>query len=194
MDLSKGASYFARAEFIESYATKVFRDLQRDNLLRGRERDKTLFVDRLTAHYTEINALHPFREGNGRATQAFLTQLSLEAGYTLRFNNIGREAWNRAAAASFVDQGPMREVFDQIASPNRAIAFDTQPEREAVAKFPELGRQFRRLEAARRATDAGQSSPAAEITRLRDHLSRELHAGKWANPDDPEPEISGLRD
>jgi cell filamentation protein len=42
--------------------------------LRGLPRD--VFTERLTYHIGEVNAIHPFREGNGRAQRAFFEQLS----------------------------------------------------------------------------------------------------------------------
>ena len=39
----------------------------------------------------EINALHPFREGNGRTLREFFRQLSLNAGYILDFGKTNKE-------------------------------------------------------------------------------------------------------
>lgn len=39
----------------------------------------------------EINAAHPFREGNGRAQRAFCAQLAEQAGYFIDF----RRKWGR---------------------------------------------------------------------------------------------------
>ena len=39
----------------------------------------------------EINALHPFREGNGRTAREFFRQLSLNAKYTLDFSKTKKE-------------------------------------------------------------------------------------------------------
>jgi cell filamentation protein len=39
----------------------------------------------------EINALHPFREGNGRTAREFFRQLSLNANFTLDFSKIEKE-------------------------------------------------------------------------------------------------------
>ncbi len=39
----------------------------------------------------EINALHPFREGNGRTAREFFRQLSLNAKYTLDFSKTEKE-------------------------------------------------------------------------------------------------------
>ena len=43
-------------------------------------------------HYLgETNALHPFREGNGRAQRAFIGQVAREAGYEIEWSKISRE-------------------------------------------------------------------------------------------------------
>jgi cell filamentation protein len=39
----------------------------------------------------EINALHPFREGNGRTAKEFFRQLSLNTKYTLDFSKTEKE-------------------------------------------------------------------------------------------------------
>jgi len=44
------------------------RALHGESLLRGLPRD--VFTERLTYHLAEVNAVHPFREGNGRAQRA----------------------------------------------------------------------------------------------------------------------------
>src|SRR5664279_3192656 len=45
--------------------------------------DRETFVDRLTYFAGEINALHPFRDGNGRTQRAFLGQLARDADHHL---------------------------------------------------------------------------------------------------------------
>ncbi len=91
--LAKPGSMFAPPEHIESYANEMFRQLAGERHLRGLSRDQ--FADRLTHYYAEINAVHPFREGNGRAQRAFLRQLALDAGHAL--------SWEHLDAASLVD-------------------------------------------------------------------------------------------
>jgi cell filamentation protein len=39
----------------------------------------------------EINALHPFREGNGRTLREFFRQLSFNAGYLLDFSKTDKD-------------------------------------------------------------------------------------------------------
>ena len=76
--IAKGAM-FCLPQYIEPAATEIFRLLRSDNFLRGLERG--LFIDRLTYYLGEVNAVHPFREGNGRTQRAFFEQLASEAGF-----------------------------------------------------------------------------------------------------------------
>lgn len=39
----------------------------------------------------DLNALHPFREGNGRTIRFYLQLLANNAGYLLDYNEVGRE-------------------------------------------------------------------------------------------------------
>jgi cell filamentation protein len=61
---------FCRWPFIESYSAEVFRELSTETMLVGLTRNG--FVARLAHYYGEINAVRPFREGNGRSQRAFL--------------------------------------------------------------------------------------------------------------------------
>ncbi len=46
------------------------------------------FAKRVAWYYCEINMLHPFREGNGRAQRIFFEQLALHAGYLLEWEKL----------------------------------------------------------------------------------------------------------
>jgi cell filamentation protein, protein adenylyltransferase len=82
--LAKPGSMFALPEHIEGYATEVLRQLNDERPLYDLSRGE--FAERITYYYAEINAVHPFREGNGRAQRAFLRQLALDAGHTLAWS------------------------------------------------------------------------------------------------------------
>ncbi len=54
------------------------------------------------AHYLgEINAIHPFREGNGRAQREFVRTLALQADHPLTWANLTPEENNEASRISF---------------------------------------------------------------------------------------------
>ncbi len=73
MAIAKGA-VFCLPQYIASPAAIIFRELHDEDCLRGLSRDA--FVGRLAYYLGEVNALHPFREGNGRAQRAFFAQLA----------------------------------------------------------------------------------------------------------------------
>lgn len=77
INLAKGGSVFTDGRQLEGEGARVFGALAAEKHLRGLQ--KAAFVERLAVYYGAINTLHPFREGNGRATQTFLRQLARQA-------------------------------------------------------------------------------------------------------------------
>jgi len=100
-------------QYIEPSAAGIHRQLRHENFLRSLEREA--FIDRLTYYLGEINAIHPFREGNGRTQRAFFEQLARDAGFTLAWQNLDA-ARNVAASAAIMsgDAAPMREMLDGL--------------------------------------------------------------------------------
>jgi cell filamentation protein len=87
--LSKGNSIFCRGQYIVDNADKIIKGLQKENNLRGLS--KSRFIERMAYYMGEINALHPFREGNGRTCREFFRQLALNANYVLDFSKTDKE-------------------------------------------------------------------------------------------------------
>lgn len=72
---------FCNPEFIESTAEDIFSRLHKCRYLKEMERDE--FINDLAFFMGEVEALHPFRDGNGRTTRLFFYQLAMEAGYDI---------------------------------------------------------------------------------------------------------------
>jgi cell filamentation protein len=107
-----GASFCLPHQIVDT-AADIFGRLADDRYLRGREREH--FLDGLTALLAEVNALHPFREGNGRAQRSFLSQLARDAGYRLGWEHVDRDAnIDAARAAADGDLAPMRALLDPV--------------------------------------------------------------------------------
>lgn len=114
--IAKEQSLFALPEHIEPYLDRVLSELAEERLLRDLPRHE--FVDRLTHYYAELNAVDPFREGNGRTQRAFLGQLAREAGHHLAWERLGGERNNRASAASLRgDNRPLQAMVDDLVEP-----------------------------------------------------------------------------
>ena len=64
---------------------------------------KPIFLDRLAFVMEELNIIHPFREGNGRAIRKFIRELALHNGYLLNWGCVDREAILQTAVASADD-------------------------------------------------------------------------------------------
>jgi cell filamentation protein len=99
VDISRGNSRFANVRFIESAANEIFNKLTRENWLKGLNAD--LLSKRLAHYLSEINALHPFREGNGRVQRIFISQLSQSAGFQLDYSDLEQEQIYRAMELAF---------------------------------------------------------------------------------------------
>ena len=110
--IAKG-SWFCLPQYIESSAAEIFRALHGESLLRGLPRDA--FTERLTYYLGEVNAVHPFREGNGRAQRAFFEQLASDAGFILDWQHLDADR-NIAASAAIMrgDPAPMRKMLDEL--------------------------------------------------------------------------------
>ena len=99
VDISRGNSRFANVRFIESAANDIFNKLARENRLKGLDAND---LSKRLAHYlSEINALHPFREGNGRVQRIFISQLSEAAGYKLDYSDLEQEQIYQAMELAF---------------------------------------------------------------------------------------------
>jgi len=80
---------FCLSQHIPTMADDIFSKLKNDKFLDGLE--KSDFIDKLSYYMGEVNALHPFREGNGRTQRHFFTQLAEGAGYSLDFSKTDRQ-------------------------------------------------------------------------------------------------------
>ncbi len=116
IDIIKGHSHFARKEFIEKELNKVFMKLKEDKHLT--ELNHINFCKKLSFYFNEINAAHPFRDGNGRSLRAFFDLLSNKAGYKLEWEKIDAKAYIQANISGFNgDYEPMEKMFIKIAIP-----------------------------------------------------------------------------
>ena len=69
------------------------------------------FVKRLVFHFSNINALHPFREGNGRSQREFIRELALYNDYVINFSLASEEEMLNASIDSFLCKYEKMEVL-----------------------------------------------------------------------------------
>ena len=98
----RNAASFARPEHLESYFENTVRaPLERESFLRETNVDE--FAKRSAHYVNELNAVHPFIEGNGRITRLYLQDLGKQAGHEVSISRIGatKGAWYAAMAHGF---------------------------------------------------------------------------------------------
>ena len=109
-DIAKG-NMFCKTEFIERQAQALF-----DQLRFERDAFSALgpeeMAERLAYYLAEINALHPFREGNGRAQREFIRSLAVSQGYVLHYERIEKDEMLDASRESFLcEYGKMERLI-----------------------------------------------------------------------------------
>ncbi|HWE91816.1 MAG TPA: Fic family protein [Pseudonocardiaceae bacterium] len=114
VNMSKENSTFAAWQFVQDETSAVLAGLERDNWLMGVQRER--FIELLAHYYGELNARHPFREGNGRAQRAFLRQLAAAAGWRVDWSALSNEDNIAASKLTLLraDFKLMREVLDLL--------------------------------------------------------------------------------
>ena len=108
-NIAKDNFMFANWEFIEDNMNSIFGELKRENYLKGLTKEE--FAKRLTYYMSELNVLHPFREGNGRTTREFIRQLALKNGYNLDLSRFKAEDILNASIESVVDVDNLEEII-----------------------------------------------------------------------------------
>ncbi|NVO15449.1 MAG: Fic family protein [Rhodoplanes sp.] len=113
--ISKGGSLFCYPEHIGTEMDKLFAGLRRDRFFASIDRGD--FAHKAAHFLAELNAVHPFREGNGRTQLAFITLLAEHAGHALDLDRMQPETMLDATIRSFEgDEGPLTTLIAEIAS------------------------------------------------------------------------------
>lgn len=99
VNISKGGNLFGSAQFIDMALDGILNRLPRESFLQNLDRES--FAERCGWYFGEINAIHPFREGNGRTQREFLRQLAAQAGYALDWRRVDRDTMTAASRDSF---------------------------------------------------------------------------------------------
>ena len=102
VNIAKGNSLFCPAWNIYGYADDVFRDFYKDGINSSSSIEQ--FVRTFAAHYANLNALHPFREGNGRSQREYCRELCLQCGYLFDLTRTCRDEMLQASIDS-LDRG-----------------------------------------------------------------------------------------
>ncbi|AZU03685.1 filamentation induced by cAMP protein Fic [Glycocaulis alkaliphilus] len=111
--LAKAGSMFCYPEHIPDQMARLFGFLRGEHFLAGLERD--LFIQGLTRFLSELNAIHPFREGNGRSQLTFAALLAYRAGWEMDLARLNPDAILLAMIESFHgNEMPLRNELARL--------------------------------------------------------------------------------
>jgi len=107
----EGEFWFCRREFIEQSLIDLSGKLSGENQLKATTPEQ--FGSRAGYYMSELNAIHPFREGNGRTQREFIRVLGLRAGLSVNWAQVTQQEMYRVSIASF-QRGDHRLLGDLI--------------------------------------------------------------------------------
>lgn len=122
VEIGKG-NLFCTTPCIQEYAQTIFSKYfaqcynNKDNF--------ETFVKVFSDNYGDLNALHPFREGNGRTQREFARLVCLECGYDFSLSGTTHKKMLHASKMSFDkgDSSGFIEIFSKAITPIGANAF-----------------------------------------------------------------------
>ncbi|MDZ5712845.1 Fic/DOC family protein [Jeotgalibacillus haloalkalitolerans] len=112
VQLMKGNTRFCQAQFLDSYAARIFEAL-------AAEKDWTSLehaAERLAYFKSELNMLHPFREGNGRTIRSFLHEYAWSKGIEWQYDQLDRTEYINAMIRAVTDLTDLERLFKQTIS------------------------------------------------------------------------------
>lgn len=110
VNIGKG-NLFCLTQNIDSFADSIFASFAKD--CAAAKADPDAFVHALAEHYGDLNALHPFREGNGRTQREFTRELCLACGYDFDLSGTNHSQMLYASKLSFDlgDNSGLESIF-----------------------------------------------------------------------------------
>ena len=98
VEIGKGGRWFHSATMIDEGMAEVSRIVKAGDY--GQNLNKEGFANYAADVISNLNYVHPFREGNGRTQMEFLNQLAENAGHELQTERITRDVWITASQVS----------------------------------------------------------------------------------------------
>lgn len=110
-DIAKGETRFLNYAKISDKLGKLLVELYEERWLTGLGEDD--LMERAAYYMAELNYIHPFREGNGRAIREFMRLLFLRNGYAVHWDNAPTETLLQAMVDSVYDSAGLKDVLSE---------------------------------------------------------------------------------
>jgi len=115
IDMQTGGVAFCPRHYLDTYIRETVENVASR---RWADLDREGYRYAAAQGLAELNAAHPFPEGNGRSTRLFFEQLSDAARWTIDYNAVTAAQWDAACHATRVwaspntDPQPLRTLLD----------------------------------------------------------------------------------
>lgn len=110
-DIAKGPTRFVTYSQIKEKLQRLLGQLQQEKWLENVPFE--VFAARSAYYMAELNYIHPFREGNGRAIREFMRLLFLHNGYVVQWDAVDVEALLSAMIDSVYDTAHLEQILKQ---------------------------------------------------------------------------------
>lgn len=109
---------FSQYEYIEENMKKIMSEINVDEL---KKLSFNKFIKKISYFMTELNVIHPFREGNGRAIREFIRELLNECGYYIDFSKIDYDEILKASKSAIFDDSYQIDILKKAVKNKKII-------------------------------------------------------------------------
>lgn len=107
VQLMKDRTRFCQVQFLDAYASDLFHQLENESSW-----DSVKHAAKRMAYFkSEINMLHPFREGNGRTIRIFLQAYASSKGFLWNYDKMSRDDYMQAMIYSVTNESLLEKLF-----------------------------------------------------------------------------------
>lgn len=107
-NIVKGDTRFCSCEHIKESFNSMYQSLKQENYLNGLKIDE--FAYRLAYYMSELNMIHPFRDGNGRTIREYIRCLARNRGFIINWQAVQRDVLLDATIVS------VKKGYEDLAS------------------------------------------------------------------------------
>jgi cell filamentation protein len=116
-DIKKGETTFLSSKDISKKLLSLLVKLRQEHYLKNLSVED--FICRITYYFAELNYIHPFRDGNGRATREFVRELVQFNGYEVDWSKVYVTTLLESMVASIYDTADLERVLNICITKNQ---------------------------------------------------------------------------
>lgn len=110
--ISKQDTRFCQPDYMEKEAGKIFKGMASANWFEGMSRSDLIVA--VADAYSDLNVVHPFREGNGRTQRILFEHLVMNVGFEISWWGVENDEWLYANIAAYnCVLEPLQQVFNR---------------------------------------------------------------------------------